>query len=369
MKRALPIVLAAIICLLLVGYAGLHKPEPSIPNSSINSSEPSGSAESNSSTETSSSAESSTPTTSSEPVDNTSSENSSEEPTTSSKPVDNNSSNNSSEASNTSSGPEDNTSSEGSSEAPTTSSRPSDNTSSNSSSQTSSEAPTTSSIPSESSNSRPESWLDISGLTYTQADVGKVVGYTSVFGEDITVVSVEEGTTADGRKFIEVNFSFHTSSHGSSVVKIECEYCHEFPCPNGGDEDCPEYDPLKDGSVTCQQCGRPYGDGYNGTCHSKIDWEHGGFTFCNHLDDLSERIGVYEQEKVEIGGGYYNRLKVYTLEKSDEQQELFVQAFENAFGYTPIHINCMSIGKHLIGNSDTPQEVFCYFRYYEETEP
>lgn len=122
-------------------------------------------------------------------------------------------------------------------------------------------------------------YLDISKLTGTQEDVGKVVGYSIGFKADITVVSVEERANADGRKSI-----VFVLSNGTAHSIAECRYCHEMPCPDGGDEHCSQYDLKKDSRITCQNCGRPYGDGYNGTCDSTIDWDNGGITICHHYD-------------------------------------------------------------------------------------
>lgn len=124
-----------------------------------------------------------------------------------------------------------------------------------------------------------QSYLDTSKLTYTQEDVGKVVGYSRTLGKDITVVKVKEGVNSSGLKYIKTYFS---DSTGSCIV--ECKYCHEFPCPAGGGEACSEYDVKLDGTKTCQQCGLPKGDGHNGTCHRIIDWDNGGKIICNHYD-------------------------------------------------------------------------------------
>lgn len=149
--------------------------------------------------------------------------------------------------------------------------------------QTSSKASTTSSKPSTTTNtsSKPsgkKDWIDYSLLTGTQADVGKVVGYTTLLGKDITVVSVVEKTRNDGLKEIETTYSF-----GSATSIVECEYCHGFPCPNGGGEKCSEYNAKEDASVTCQTCGKPRGNGYNGTCKNLIDWSTGTIS-CNYYD-------------------------------------------------------------------------------------
>lgn len=122
-------------------------------------------------------------------------------------------------------------------------------------------------------------YLDTSSLTGTQADKGKVVGYTSLLAQDIKVVSVVERTTADGRKVVETIYSF-----GPSTKIVECEYCHKMPCPNGGGDKCSEYNTKEDATVTCQTCGRPQGNGYNGTCENLIDWANGGRISCNHYD-------------------------------------------------------------------------------------
>ena len=154
--------------------------------------------------------------------------------------------------------------------------------SNNSSSQTASEAPATESQPTATTNSsttEKKDWFDESLLTYTQADVGKVVGYSSLINQDITIVSVIEGTTADGRKCIETTYSF-----GPITSIVECQYCHKFPCPDGGGKDCSKYNVKEDATVTCPRCGKPRGDGYNGTCHGLIDWENGGKASCNYYD-------------------------------------------------------------------------------------
>ena len=98
-------------------------------------------------------------------------------------------------------------------------------------------------------------------------------------GNVITVIKTKEGVNGTGQKYITTYYSDGTTS---SVV--ECAHCHQMPCPDGGGENCPEYDVQKDGSVTCQQCGKPYGDGHNGTCYSEIDWADGGKKICHHYD-------------------------------------------------------------------------------------
>ena len=122
-------------------------------------------------------------------------------------------------------------------------------------------------------------FFDISGLTGTQADVGKVVGYSTAFAADITVTSVTESVTVDGLKTIKTRYS-----NGTGSVVTECRYCHEFPCPDGGGTSCSQYNVQNDSTVTCQQCGKPKGDGHNGTCYRLIDWNNGGKIICNHYD-------------------------------------------------------------------------------------
>ena len=122
-------------------------------------------------------------------------------------------------------------------------------------------------------------YLDTSGLTGTQADVGKVVGWSSVLNKNITVVSVTEGVNGRGCKYIETSYS-----DGTATAIVECKYCHQMPCPQGGGIQCSKYNVKDDGQITCQQCGRPYGDGYNGTCYGTIDWENGGKAICHHYD-------------------------------------------------------------------------------------
>ena len=132
-------------------------------------------------------------------------------------------------------------------------------------------------------------YLDKSDLTFTQADVGKIVGYSPGMERDIIVCSVDETPTADGRRAVCLLLGyrgiedFNYSPSGFSIV--ECEYCHEFPCPEDGDKNCPKYDPLIDASVTCQDCGLPLGNGYYGTCDAHIDWENGAATICNHYSN------------------------------------------------------------------------------------
>ncbi len=140
---------------------------------------------------------------------------------------------------------------------------------------------TSSSMPAspDSSTTEKKDYLDTSLLTYTQDDVGKVIGYSSAFNQDITVLYVKEGTDAQGLTFIKIQF-YPT---GNTTIK-QCKYCHEFPCPDGGGTDCAQYSVKEDASVTCPQCFKPVGDGYNGTCDTEIDWINGGSLICNHYD-------------------------------------------------------------------------------------
>lgn len=152
-------------------------------------------------------------------------------------------------------------------------------TSSSSPEPTTNKIPTSSSSSSGSAGTANKDYFDKTNLTGTQADVGKVVGYSSMLGEDIVVVSVTETTTGDGRRVLETVYS---DMRSTSIV--ECKYCHKFPCPEGGGTDCPAYNTQKDATVTCQTCGRPRGNGYNGTCKNLIDWANGGTVSCNHYD-------------------------------------------------------------------------------------
>lgn len=122
-------------------------------------------------------------------------------------------------------------------------------------------------------------YRDISGLTGTQQDVGKVVGYSTLFAKDIIVTSVREEINSDGLKVVVTTFS-----DGIATCVVQCKYCRQFPCPNGGGEKCPKYDIKLDYAKTCKYCGRPIGNGYNGTCHGLIDWQNGGKHSCNHYD-------------------------------------------------------------------------------------
>lgn len=132
-----------------------------------------------------------------------------------------------------------------------------------------------------SSISKKESWLDTSGLTFTEADVGKIVGYDSSLNKDIVITRIEQGTR-NGLQYIILYPSNGIVSN--EFTKVECTYCHSFPCPKGGGENCPQYNIKEDPSETCQRCGRPCGDGYNGTCDGQIDWDNGGKVTCNHYD-------------------------------------------------------------------------------------
>lgn len=128
-------------------------------------------------------------------------------------------------------------------------------------------------------------YYDKSKLTFTQADVGKVVGYSPTFNRDIIVIRVDEKPTADGRRAVCIILGHRGLEGGwspSGFCMVECEYCHEFPCPDGGDEACSEYDVKLDGRITCQRCGLPQGNGYYGTCRGLIDWDNGGIISCNH---------------------------------------------------------------------------------------
>ena len=166
---------------------------------------------------------------------------------------------------------------------PSSSSKPSNNTSKKPSGSTSSKKPSssTNSKKPSSSTTIQKDYIDTSKLTYTQKDVGKVVGYSYTLGKDITVEIVDESTLADGRKCIYIVYS-----DGTGTSKVECQYCHKFPCPNGGGKKCTKYDIKLDGQITCQQCGRPNGDGYNGTCYGTINWNDPTKPFlnCHHYD-------------------------------------------------------------------------------------
>lgn len=96
-------------------------------------------------------------------------------------------------------------------------------------------------------------------------------------GKPITIIRTKEGYDGLGRKYIRYYYS-----DGTSRDIVECEYCHEMPCPHGGGTSCPKYDVKKDASITCPQCGKRMGDGYNGTCYGEIDWANGGKKTCHH---------------------------------------------------------------------------------------
>lgn len=120
---------------------------------------------------------------------------------------------------------------------------------------------------------------DTSLLTWSEADVGKVVGYDALLQQDIVVVSVRERVNGSGLKGITITYS-----NGSTDSLVECGYCHKTPCPNGGGENCAEYSVEKDGTKTCERCGKTKGDGYNGTCLGTIDWANGGELSCTHYN-------------------------------------------------------------------------------------
>ena len=121
--------------------------------------------------------------------------------------------------------------------------------------------------------------VDTSKLTGTQEDVGKVVGYSSVFKKEITVVSVVEKVNGVGLRGIETMYS-----DGTVTCVVECEHCHQMPCPDGGEEKCSKYSVKNDATKTCLQCGLPKGDGHNGTCYRTTDWDNGGKIICHHYD-------------------------------------------------------------------------------------
>ena len=124
--------------------------------------------------------------------------------------------------------------------------------------------------------------LYASKLTGTQADIGKVVGWSSAIDAEITVVSVMEGYNVKGCKYTVTEFSDGASfekgldnyehiyledgyivyeyieiafSDGTSLRRSECIYCHEMPCPYGGGEKCLRYSELTDHLVYCRNCG------------------------------------------------------------------------------------------------------------------
>ena len=85
-------------------------------------------------------------------------------------------------------------------------------------------------------------------------------------GTAITVVKVVEKTNDSELKVITTYYS-----DGSSVSVVECQYCHETPCPTGGGRNCSLYSEDQ-GSTPgvqpgyCQYCGKKEWDGTNGTC-------------------------------------------------------------------------------------------------------
>lgn len=134
-------------------------------------------------------------------------------------------------------------------------------------------------------------YFDRSMLTFTPEDIGKVVGYSPMFEKDIIVFEVDETPTVDGRRCVRLILGYRGDESGcyspSGFCTVECKYCHEFPCPNGGKTSCSNYDPLKDAAVTCQTCGRPTGNGYYGTCHRIVNWNDPTkpFISCNHYSN------------------------------------------------------------------------------------
>lgn len=95
-----------------------------------------------------------------------------------------------------------------------------------------------------------------------------------------TIVDRVEGYNGLGLKYSYVIYSDGTASDRV----VECEHCHQMPCPDGGGTNCSAYTAEKDSDITCQQCGKPYGDGHNGTCYGTIDWSNGGKVTCHHYD-------------------------------------------------------------------------------------
>ena len=122
--------------------------------------------------------------------------------------------------------------------------------------------------------------VDIQTPPPAETDPSEKVGSIDpMTGKEVTVIKVKEGVNGTGQRYIRTYYSDGTTS---SVV--ECAHCHKMPCPNGGGDACPEYDVKKDSTITCQQCGKPMGDGHNGTCYGEIDWANGGKLTCHHYD-------------------------------------------------------------------------------------
>lgn len=94
----------------------------------------------------------------------------------------------------------------------------------------------------------------------------------------VTVVRTENGTR-NGLKYTRTYYS-----DGTATTVVECAHCHQMPCPDGGGKKCSKYVSQNDATVTCQQCGKPKGNGYNGTCYRTTDWENGGKVTCHHYD-------------------------------------------------------------------------------------
>lgn len=114
-----------------------------------------------------------------------------------------------------------------------------------------------------------------------------------VSGKSMTIVELLELTgdinqigSLSGNKTIYVESIFVSNDYISIILNnytswrlSVCDFCDELPCPDGGGTNCSEYNEKEDYSIYCSRCGRPLGDGYNGTC--KSNWVEGT---CTHYD-------------------------------------------------------------------------------------
>lgn len=92
--------------------------------------------------------------------------------------------------------------------------------------------------------------MDLSNMTYSDADIGKTIGKNHETGEVFTVQSVEHTCNWYGDPMMIVYFT-----SGNELRLFQCTHCGNYPCPDGGEKRCSNYSEKTDPDIYCQDCG------------------------------------------------------------------------------------------------------------------
>ena len=90
---------------------------------------------------------------------------------------------------------------------------------------------------------------DPTGLTFTEADIGKVVGFDFYSCKDIVILYFFDYPCGEHTYKRNAVYGF-INDYGEQVLLsnfnvLICNYCNQFPCPYGGGEACVYYDSSK----------------------------------------------------------------------------------------------------------------------------